>query len=239
MPSIITDPTVSASNSTLSKRRRFQTPITNFFPSIPSESQSADGHAVSNNHYSASTFSATPVVPAKVQASLLSVGMRVRKSVADGYKTQLSLEAEKAKVAVVATQSHLAQPYYGNTRHAELAPFSGLSKSIDDPHSIVTDDGDAFSLPPSSQESIRSTGSYASGLNGQKRSFEFEDDIYADEDETGQDAPRGRIILSPRRRLFAQHSSNLPKMDLDDFEEASFLRQREEVDSDYMRMDCA
>lgn len=239
MPSIVTNPTVPATHSTLSKRRRFQTPITSFFPSVSSEPQSADGHTVSHNHYSASTFSATPVVPAKVQASLLSVGMRVRKSVADGYKTQLSLEAEKAKVAVVATQSRLAQPYYGHTRPAELAPFSGLSKSTDEPHSIVTDDGDAYSLPPSSQESTTSTGSYTYGLNGQKRSFDFEDDVYADDDETGQDTLRGRVILSPRRRLFAQHTSNQPNMDLDDFEEASFLRQREEVDSDYMRMDCA
>jgi hypothetical protein len=242
MPSIVTNPTMPASNSTLSKRRRFQTPITSFFPSASSESHTADGHAVSHNHYSASTFSATPMVPAKVQASLLSVGMRVRKSVADGYKTQLSLEAEKSKVAVVATESHPAQPYHGNIRLAELTPFSGLSKSISEPHSVYNDDGDAFSLPPSSQESITSTGSYASVLNGQKRSFDFEDNVYADEhfgNEPGQDIPRGRTILSPRRRLLVQDITNQPKMDLDDFEEASFLRQREEVDSDYMRMDFA
>jgi hypothetical protein len=237
MPSIVTNPAVSASNSTLSKRRRFQAPITSFFPSASASSESADGHTVSHNHYSASTFSATPVVPAKVQTSLLSVGMRVRKSVADGYKTQLSMKAEKAKVAVVATEPRLAQPYYGNTRHTELAPFSGLSKP-NEPYSVNTDDGDAFSLPPSSQESITSDVSYASALNGHKRSFDFEDDVYADED-SGNEIPRVRTILSPRRRLLPQHTCNLPKIDLDDFEEASFLRQREEVDSDYLRMDCA
>lgn len=227
------------SNSTLSKRRRFQAPITSFFPSASASSESADGHTVSHNHYSASTFSATPVVPAKVQASLLSVGMRVRKSVADGYKTQLSLKAEQAKIAaVVASEPRLTQPYYGNTRHAELAPFSGFSKPTNEPYSVNTDDGDAFSLPPSSQESITSTASGAGALNRHKRSFDFGDDVYADED-SGYEAPRGRTILSPRRRLLAQHTSDLPKMDLDDFEEASFLRQREEVDSDYLRMDCA
>jgi hypothetical protein len=167
--------------------------------------------------------------------------MRVRKSVADGYKTQLSLQAEKAKAAAVTPESRLAQPYYGNTRHAELAPFSGLSKSIDGPNSVVTDDGDAFSLPSSSQESMVSVNSSSSALNGQKRAFGFEDDVHFDEDfgsETAQDFPRERIILSPRRRLVAQHSAN-SNMDLDDFEEASFLRQREEVDLDYVRMDCA
>ncbi|GLI81162.1 hypothetical protein PoHVEF18_009534 [Penicillium ochrochloron] len=238
MPSIVTNSNMPTSNSTLSKRRRFQAPITSFFPSASASSESADGHTVSHNHYSASTFSATPVVPARVQASLLSVGMRVRKSVADGYKTQLSLNAEKAKTAVVASEPRLAQPYYGNTRHAELAPFSGFSKSAKEPYSINTDDGDAFSLPPSSQESITSTASYAGVLNGHKRSFDFEDDVYAYEN-SGNEIPRGRTILSPRRRLLVQHTSNLPKMDLDDFEEASFLRQREEVDSDYLRMDCA
>lgn len=238
MPSIVTNSNMPTSNSTISKRRRFQAPITSFFPSASASSEAADGHTVSHNHYSASTFSATPVVPAKVQASLLSVGMRVRKSVADGYKTQLSLKAEQAKIAVVASEPRPTQPYYGNTRHAELAPFSGFSKPINEPYSVNTDDGDAFSLPPSSQESITSTASYASALNGNKRSFDLEDDVYAYED-SGNEALRGRTILSPRRRLLAQNTSNLPKMDLDDFEEASFLCQREEVDSDYLRMDCA
>lgn len=230
-----------ASNNTLSKRRRFQSSITSFFPAVSSESQSADGHALSYNHYSAPTFSATPVLPEKVQVSLAHVGMRVRKSVADGYKTQLSMRAEKAKVAAVTPESRLAQRYYGNTRHAELAPFSGLSKSVDGPYSIVTDDGDAFSLPPSSQESMVSVDSTSSASNEQKRPFGFEDDIHFAEDfgsEAAQDFPRERIILSPRRRLVARHSAN-SNMDLDDFEEASFLRQREEIDSDYVRMDCA
>ena len=228
-----------ASNNTLSKRRRFQSPITNYFPAITSESQSADGHALSHNHYSVPTFSATPVLPEKVQVSLAHVGMRVRKSVADGYKTQLSLQAEKA--AAVTPESRFAQLYYGNTLRAELAPFSGLSKSTDGPNSVVTDDGDAFSLPSSSQESMVSVNSSSSALNGQKRAFGFEVDVHFDEDfgsETAQDFPRERVILSPRRRLVAEHSAN-SNMDLDDFEEASFLRQREEVDSDYVRMHCA
>ncbi|KAJ5167429.1 uncharacterized protein N7482_006210 [Penicillium canariense] len=227
---------MATSNSTLSKRRRFQAPITNFFPSVPLESQSADGQSVSHNHYSASTCSAIPVVPAKVQASLLSVGMRVRKSVADGYKTHMAMKAEQVKPAVI------AQPYYGNVSHAELAPFSGISKSSHDPHSLVTDDGDAFSLPPSSQESTTSTASFISAVNGQKRSLDFEDNVYADDDfgsESWQDVPRGRTILSPRRRLLAPRNTKQTTMDLDDFEEASFLRRREEVDLDYVEMDCA
>ncbi|KAJ5673569.1 hypothetical protein N7507_002696 [Penicillium longicatenatum] len=226
------------SNSTLSKRRRFQPSITTYFPT----ESTASNATVSHNHYSTATFSATPVVPAKVQSSLLSVGMRVRKSVADGYKTQLSLEKEKA---VPAMSTPVAQTYTTNG-YSELAPFSGMGRSA------VTDDGDDYSLPPSSQESMASTDSAPIMLNGQKRRLGGGNDIFADDDsdmednQLWRDVPLERTILSPslgqqRRRFLAiQRKSQLnetPGMDLDDFEEATFLRRREEVDTD-SQMDC-
>ncbi|KAJ5648955.1 uncharacterized protein N7484_002678 [Penicillium longicatenatum] len=226
------------SNSTLSKRRRFQPSITTYFPT----ESTASNATVSHNHYSTATFSATPVVPAKVQSSLLSVGMRVRKSVADGYKTQISLEKEKA---VPAMSTPVAQTYTTNG-YSELAPFSGMGRSA------VTDDGDDYSLPPSSQESMASTDSAPIMLNGQKRRLGGGNDIFADDDsdmednQLWRDVPLGRTILSPslgqqRRRFLAiQRKSQLnetPGMDLDDFEEATFLRRREEVDTD-SQMDC-
>ncbi|KAJ5535725.1 hypothetical protein N7513_008911 [Penicillium frequentans] len=227
------------SNSTLSKRRRFQPSITSYF----SAGSTAPNATVSHNHYSTATFSATPVVPAKVQSSLLSVGMRVRKSVADGYKTQISLEKEKAVPAMNAPVAHT----YTTNGYSELTPFSGMGRSA------VTDDGDDFSLPPSSQESIASADSVPVMLNGQKRRLDGRSDIFADDDsdlednQPWQDAPLGRTILSPslgqqRRRILAiQRKAQLnetPGMDLDDFEEATFLRRREEVDAD-CQMDCA
>ncbi|KAJ6160404.1 hypothetical protein N7470_003800 [Penicillium chermesinum] len=183
-------------NSTLAKRRRFQPPITTYFTSA-AESDASGTH----EHYSATTFSPTPVVPAKVQASLLSVGMRVRKSVADGYKTQLAMEMEKAKSTPM--ESNASAP-----------------------------------LPR---------------LNGQKRQFDLDNDVFADDeiladadDDSWREKPLERTILTPslgqqRRRVSTvpqKHVLASTNLILDDFEEASFLRRREEVDSDY-KMDCA
>lgn len=151
------------------------------------------------------------------------------------------------------TESAVIQPYDGNNGYAELAPFSGLSKSAHDArynsNNVVTDDGDAFSLPPSSQESNNSSASFSHVVNGQKRSLDR--DIFVDNDALEDDASSawqvpsvGRHILSPslgqqRRRMLALRGTiDRPTMDLDDFEEASFLRQREEVDADYGHMDC-
>jgi hypothetical protein len=168
--------------------------------------------------------------------------MRVRKSVADGYKTQISLEKEKA---VPAMSTPVVQTYTTNG-YSELAPFSGMGQSA------VTDDGDDYSLPPSSQESMASTDSAPIMLNGQKRRLGGGNDIFADNDsdmednQLWRDVPLGRTILSPslgqqRRRFLAiQRKSQLnetPGMDFDDFEEATFLRRREEVDTD-SQMDC-
>ncbi|KAI2791006.1 hypothetical protein POX_c03860 [Penicillium oxalicum] len=254
----VKNPTGTVANSTLSKRRRFQPPITNFFATTlaESESESVDGLAVTHNNYSATTFSPTPVLPETVQKNLFDVGWRVRKAMAEGYKTQRSMKAEKAQEIVTPTEprvalsslppnhtrtlthSHTHTDAYAHTpRRAELAPFSGLSKATHDPYSVMTDDGDAFSLPPSSQESISSTDSCPGVANAQKRALVFEDDHSLDDPPIS--SWPGRAILSPRGRLSTHPGSTSSNMDGDDFEEASFLRQREEVDSEYMRMDFA
>lgn len=177
--------------------------------------------------------------------------MRVRKSIADGYKTQLALKSEKAlPSASVAEIPAIGPPCSTGAGYSELAPFSGISKSSHDPHynnHLVTDDGDAYSLPSSSQESNTSS---AGALNGQKRALEsdifVDDDVWEDHAGSGlrREPPIGRHILSPslgqqRRRMLGLHDAVAQStMDLDDFEEASFLRRREEVDADY-HMDCA
>lgn len=82
--------------------------------------------------------------------------------------------------------------------------------------------------------------------NSQKRIF-GSDDFAAWEDESNiafHDAPTGRRILAPglgqqRRRMLALRQTSQPGMDVDDFEEASFLRPLEEADADYARMDWA
>ncbi|CAK96191.1 hypothetical protein AAWM_08987 [Aspergillus awamori] len=223
-------PTTNRAADLASKRRRFQPPITSFFSttSTPPSEDNANvttdrSHHLSHNHYSAATCSPTPIVPTKVQASLLSVGMRVRKSVAEGYKTRLAKS---------------------DSSFSELAPYSGM-RSHSAPMNLITDDeGDAFSLPSSSQES---------NAGGQKRSYDMDFDIDDSGDEndvaaSGLDLTAhnatfmGRTILAPklnqqRRRFVAlrKHAtiSEGMGMDIDDFEEASFLRSREEVDMEY------
>ncbi|RHZ66827.1 hypothetical protein CDV55_105679 [Aspergillus turcosus] len=250
-----------AKNSNLdSKRRRFQPPITTFFSPAVSDSNGTDAACnphLSHNHYAAATHSPTPVLPAKIQSSLLSVGMRVRKSIAEGYKTKgvKMFDAPTSTITVSAKQEHSTGSC--TTIRAELAPFCGLSKSanytiqahpnpayrLSDTRNynvdIVTDDGDTFSLPPSSQESVYSAS------NGQKRSYDPDEaDEYASDFEYstfGTPGPvPGRTILCPslghqRRRFVAlQNQAQQRTMEVDDFEEPLFLRRREEVDTDYL-----
>ncbi|KAJ5378585.1 hypothetical protein N7509_011704 [Penicillium cosmopolitanum] len=229
MPSLVIQPAMSTSNDALSKRRRFQPVITSFFQSQQPESHIVDGTPVSHNHYAAATYSAMPVVSEKVQSSLLSVGMRVRKSVADGYKTQRSLKQEKSIPPPLAVKTPTAELNADMYSHGELAPFSGISKynqsfSSTSGH-IVNDDGDDYSL---SHRAVKTL---------QKRIF-GSDDFAAWEDESNiafHDAPTGQ----QRRRMLALRQTSQPGMDVDDFEEASFLRPLEEADADYARMDWA
>ncbi|KAE8150877.1 ribonucleotide reductase inhibitor-domain-containing protein [Aspergillus avenaceus] len=234
---------MSSQTTDLSKRRRFQPPITTFFTAATGSDPTVCAPHLSHTHYSAATSSPTPAVPAKVQASLLSVGMRVRKSVAEGYKTQLSKSESSS------SNSSSKPSLYSNntpvvtcsTTYTELAPFCGTTKSGNEYQGkesrmdeLVTDDGDAFSLPPSSQESVESVVP----VSGHKRSYdsdEEEEDIgFADYAGTPWQRA-GRAILTPklgqqRRRFVPVRTQN--SLDIDEFEEPTFLRRREEVDMD-------
>ncbi|KAL6238935.1 hypothetical protein BDW75DRAFT_199936 [Aspergillus navahoensis] len=258
---------MASTKSDLSKRRRFQPPITTFFtPSSDSNGSSSSSH-LSYNHYSAVTNSPTPVVPAKVQASLLSVGMRVRKAIADGYKTHhakadryITFSCDHNNSDTSKTTRTTTTPttiYNAPSARSELSPFCGISKSngyttttpqpplttYHDDHIIRTDEDDAFSLPPSSQESIDSAFTPEPTFAQKKRSHhDFNFDPYEDDSEeinplhpTVVTKISGRTILSPtsnyqRRAFAAQKYKPSRANDFDDFEEASFLRRREELD---------
>ncbi|KAK0633086.1 ribonucleotide reductase inhibitor-domain-containing protein [Immersiella caudata] len=73
-----------------------------------------------------------PVIPANVQSNLLSVGMRVRKSVVEGYKTDPSaysgfaLWSESTPSSdTLPVASNPSAPFYSPR---ELAPFCGINK---------------------------------------------------------------------------------------------------------------
>lgn len=243
-------------NDPTSKRRRFQPAITSFFSTT---SNPTDTPHLSHNHYAATTYSPTPIVSAKVQSSLLSVGMRVRKSVAEGYKTKhpghssMMFAAPETTHPVSGPHTTELAPFSGMTKpghHDAVAPFSRPSWTTHTDE-LITDDGDAFSLPPSSQDSVDSL------VSGQKRTLdsdEYEDDIshYTNTEWTlsepglnttatnmGQAPVSGRTILAPtlgrqRRRFVAAQRQGTMDVDVDDFEEPSFLRRREEVDMEFV-----
>ncbi|KAI7666827.1 hypothetical protein D0864_15370 [Hortaea werneckii] len=82
------------------RKRPFQPSITSYFDQRPGPSSSAPATSASTNSRLPTTHNAwdaysppilSPPVPEETQASLLSVGMRVRKSVPEGYKTHKTL----------------------------------------------------------------------------------------------------------------------------------------------------
>ena len=71
----------------------------------------------------------SPPLPADTQSSLLSVGMRVRKSVPEGYKTHKTMATEEFPSPSTAPVNDVqARPAYITTSSRELAPFCGLHK---------------------------------------------------------------------------------------------------------------
>ena len=88
------------------KRRRFQVPITRYF-NAADPSSSVPEHVLS------------PPLSDSVQSSLLTVGMRIRKSVPEGYKT--TIQKELSFYPTSTTVPHA-------TSYTELAPFCALHK---------------------------------------------------------------------------------------------------------------
>lgn len=184
------------------KRRRFQPPITNFFTA----SNPNDVTAASQQQQQASNYLAAS--SHSVQASLLTVGMRVRKSVPEGYKTTAKsknfLDASvfpgsSAPVSSTSSSSPYANDTHSSYGHnttgfAELAPFCGVLKTgglsvqpFSSYHSNHDNYDDGF---PSSQESCASDFSTdsmpannAAIFNANKRTIDDFDEEEQDEEE--------------------------------------------------------
>lgn len=107
-----------------------QRQITSFFYHATGQTTSSSTPAASDS----STHS-RPVLPASTQANLLNVGMRVRKSVPEGYKTgsysafSLFVDAKERQPAAPAAAAPPATcaSSYTNTQR-ELLPFCGINK---------------------------------------------------------------------------------------------------------------
>lgn len=175
-----------ASKSKRQAKRPFQPSITDYF------SHGQDGSAASA--HSESSRGSVPVLPAAVQSSLLNVGMRVRKSVPEGYQTKRGSPASGgnplAKGAATSPSNPTQKPLC--PRPSELAPFCGILKvggyavpesayppDIDDLPPLDDMELGEDGLPLASQESNCSTTSThpTSTISLGKRRHE-EDDLF-------------------------------------------------------------
>lgn len=106
-----------------------QRQITSFFSSVPSSSTSS-----TSQHLNVPSPIASPPLPASVQANLLSVGMRVRKSVPEGYKTgsysafTLWDESNNSNPTTHSTMGEGRSRANAISTPRELLPFCGIHK---------------------------------------------------------------------------------------------------------------
>ncbi|KAF2034089.1 hypothetical protein EK21DRAFT_97854 [Setomelanomma holmii] len=126
-------------------KRPFQPSITSFFARDASDSDDDNRRGLNPNtrprtqhHASKQRETLAPPVPAHVQADLLQVGMRVRKSVPEGYKTQLKISTLPTITTTLVHPSTTSisldvkpprDPVPDDFVHQrELLPFCGLHK---------------------------------------------------------------------------------------------------------------
>ncbi|KAI4176571.1 MAG: hypothetical protein LQ343_000862 [Gyalolechia ehrenbergii] len=222
-------------------KRRHQTDITTYFNSTLATTAPHDENL-------SSTLS--PAIPASIQSSLLNVGMRIRKSVPEGYKTK--------RCDFMPLRSKTSGVRHGSgTGYAELVPFCGMVKtggyevqsSHQSPQQRVPssgtwfecgdDDDDEGGTLASSQESVREDGAAALGgrvaLQAGKRRFideeeecEEENAAYADRDTNTSLSPMiaPRPMSQARNRRAGAATKKSPCEG--DFEEATFLRSLDE-----------
>ncbi|KAM0461985.1 hypothetical protein ACHAPV_002517 [Trichoderma viride] len=208
-----------------------QRQITSFFAAHSPNSSSPAG---------ADASSQRAPLPANVQANLLSVGMRVRKSVPEGYKTtgtsafKLWTDSTRpGEVKAASSSPMVAAAKPASVISRELLPFCGINKvgGLDTQPEFVYDEGDievpALDEIPELSMSQESTDSVESGPS-RKRFFDEQDDLQV-QSWDGDDAGSYRAIAVPHSRI--KNSSVSKGMDQEnmavdgdeDFEDGSFL----------------
>lgn len=227
------------------RKRPYQPSITSFFARNASSSDP-------NKTIESSPLS--PPLPAETQASLLSVGMRVRKSVPEGYKTHKTLNAEGfpfPNTAPETTMTGAQRPGFGSqgsSSSRELTPFCGLHKiggfglqagPASSAPAVMRGDGEGVPGLTMSQSSLEGTrgGFGGGGVDGsKKRGFEeeIEDDLddYFDEVDALDAEKPGRRPVAGLKGFVREGVPGVTVhcVDVDDFEEAGFLAPRDGMD---------
>ncbi|KAI9810769.1 MAG: hypothetical protein M1827_006107 [Pycnora praestabilis] len=210
-------------------KRPFQPSITSFFARTDRE----DAYPSRSESLSAQL---SPPLPAIVQSSLLNVGMRVRKSVPEGYKTgsYCSLGApSNPKSRIREEHGTGGNPdYCGSGRgFAELTPYCGIlkigglsSQSTRARNPIYQplrfdDESDDYGFPPSSQDSYTSTISNDSmpatppsmPSNTKKRHLEDDEEEYSSPNAVIWEEDNGLHLPSPRS--YPVSHTHMPRLD--------------------------
>lgn len=192
-----------------------------------------------------------PILSATIQTSLLNVGMRIRKSVPEGYKTKPEVFSTSNSYGPLRVDGSLHRNY----SPVGLLPYCGIFKTGNleqEPTPLQDDvppldcsiDDDAF---PSSQESIQSEiplgdrfASLPLLVNGNKRPYDEQEEPSPTHPDPLHSHPSGntnathvmalRPMLQPKtRKVWPVRERRLKDqgedgMDVDEFEEAEFLR---------------
>ncbi|KAL8706644.1 MAG: hypothetical protein Q9201_000341 [Fulgogasparrea decipioides] len=220
-------------------KRRFQTNITSYLSQISTPTP----------HHTEKPAGLAPELPPAIQSSLLNVGMRIRKSVPEGYKTK------QAGCVLRTNVDDCAVFRGGNSEDAELVPYCGMNKTgsqevqpradvrvaYDSLDPEVEDEAEEF--PTSGQELVledeSAVGTGAGSFQACKRRFvdEEEEEIVGNDveevkgvrshcttDISSSMALRPIAQARNRRSVAAHHKV----IDDGDFGEATFLRNLDE-----------
>ncbi|KAI4129217.1 MAG: hypothetical protein LQ338_002329 [Usnochroma carphineum] len=228
-------------------KRRFQPDIASYStPNVPT----ADSPDTLRNWSSPSP----PKLPTAIQSSLLNVGMRIRKSVPEGYKTQIT----KTSSLLTDSQNQNDAGLYGRNPgrgYAELVPYCAVMKTggyevqsqgtlePDVMPAVWFDGNDEAEELPSSQESVEEPEAVVVwggiAVSGQKRRFIDEEDHGRESwgkvvERTVTSLSVKEIQASMALRPMAQARNRGPVGSMrkvtceDNFEEATFLRSLDE-----------
>ena len=231
---------IAPNHDTHIRKRPYQPSITSYFSL----------HNSNTTRSYRATSPLSPPLPAETQASLLSVGMRVRKSVPEGYKTHKTLGSAGfpfPSSAPARTETRYRHCDGSSTSTRELTPFCGLHKtgswaaqempSSSAPAVMAAGyDEDRMELPELvwSQSSFASTAQRSEQCTNRKRTYEeeVEDEFDAYFHAIEQNGPSmeqqgmyaDRPIARMKRAPAKARSEGIVKVfGEDDFEDAAFL----------------
>ncbi|KAK8204357.1 hypothetical protein M8818_005086 [Zalaria obscura] len=207
--------------ATHTRKRHIQpNKITSYFERKAGDSNGANATGANT------TSRLSPALPDHIQSSLINVGMRVRKSVPEGYKTHKTLNIDVENHQPVEAQ--LSGPATSSQGFVfeparELAPFCGLHKigglataPASSPYASSQDSVPGLSWSQASVASMASVAtiptSWPAPDNQKKRSYddeiEEELDAYFEREDAVLGAPTSRPIAQPRGRAKGLVSMN-------------------------------